>query len=366
MSNNIATPPFSVVFGFQRSSLASRMVFKACIGIFLWGIGLPQSVMAQAMPEMPPVPVEVEKVQQRPIHHGVVATGELKANRSVVLRSEIAGKVAALNLPEGKYVEEGTLLIALEDDIAKANLKQALAKQENSLANYKRLQALTKQGSGSVSQKDEAYAHLRADEASVELAKAQLARTKIKAPFSGIVGLKQISIGDYVDIGKALINLDDINSLLIDFKVPEKNLLELKENQTVEVTSEAVPGKVFAGKIYAISPQIDNVTRSIQARAMLHNDQKLLRPGLFAKVKVVFSSNQQALVVPEHAVFMQQNKNYVYRIIDNKAVLTEITVGAREQGFVEVLKGLTLNDKIAKSGRMRLFDGALVSEIASS
>lgn len=362
MSNNISArwgstfPAKSLLTGYRRLKASGLVLcLGACLNVTM--------LHAQNLPEMPPVPVEVENVQQKVINHGIVATGELKANRSVVLRAEIAGKVASLHLPEGKSVETGTVLVALEDDIAKASLKQAKAKQENSLANYKRLQTLMKKGSGSVSQKDEAYANLRSDEANVELAKAMLARTKIKAPFSGIVGLKQISVGDYVDIGKALINLEDIHSLLIDFKVPEKYLLELKEGQTVEVTSEAVPGKVFGGKIYAISPQIDNVTRSIQARALILNEQKLLRPGLFAKVKIVFSSNQQALVVPEHAVFMQQNKNYVYRILDNKAVMTEIKVGAREHGYVEVLKGLSLNDKIAKSGRMRLFDGATVSEI---
>lgn len=346
---------------------AEKTSKKPIILVILLGVmWLYSGLLLAAAPEMPPVPVEVEKVQQKEIHHGLSVTGELKANRSVILCSEASGKVASLHLPEGKFVEQGTILVALEADIATATLKQMVAKQENSLRNYKRLQLLAAKGSGSASQKDEAFATLRFDEASVELAKAQLARTKIKAPFSGIVGLRHISLGDYIEVGKPLVNLEDISSLLLDFKIPEKYLLELKEGQLVEVTSEAVPNQVFRGKIYAISPQIDNVTRSMQARAIIPNEKKILRPGLFAKVKVVFSSQPKAVVVPEQAVFMQQEKKFVYRVTNQKATLVEVATGTRENGMVEILKGLSVQDKVAKSGHMRLYDGATVSEINKS
>lgn len=323
---------------------------------------LPISLSAK-QPSAPPTPVESMKVQQSPIIHGVVSTGELKANRSITLKAEISGKVMNLNISEGKPVEQGTILIELDDAVAKATLNQMMAKHEFSLLKYNRFHTLAKSGTGSTSEKDEALATLRFDTANLDLAKAQFEKTKLKAPFAGILGLRQVDVGDYIDPGQALVNLDDISSLLVDFSIPEKYLSQLKEGQAIEITLEALPNQTYEGTIYAIAPQVDSVTRAIQARATLPNPHNNLRPGLFAKIKVVFEKNEQAMTVPEQSVFNLQEKSFVYRVIDNKAVLTEVTAGVRENGQVEILKGLSPQDTIVKTGRMRLFDGAAVVEV---
>ncbi len=317
-------------------------------------------LLAAEAPQMPPAAIETFKVEQKEVIHGVVSNGELRANRSVVIKSEIPGQIAHMNLAEGNKVEKGTLLIELSNTGEKATHNQTKAKLSHSKLKYERLQTLAQKGTGSKSERDEAYANVKIDEASVDHAKAQVDKTRLTAPFSGILGLRQVDVGDYIEPGQALINLDDTSSLLVDFRIPEKYLHQIKVGQVIQIMIEAIPGKVFSGEIYAIAPHIDSTTRTIQARATLPNTQGFLRPGLFAKIKIVFEKNQQALVVPEQALFMAHSKNYVYKIVNQKAILTEVTTGVRENGTVEILSGLTSKDVIAKSGHMRLFDGASI------
>jgi membrane fusion protein, multidrug efflux system len=321
------------------------------------------TLSAGGPPAMPPAPVEVAKPQQRSVAHGTVATGELKAIRSVTIKSEIPGKVTKLNLPEGQFVPQGKLLIELDEGVAKSTLNQMMAKFENSQRRYERLQVLKDKGVLSDSERDEAFSNYRFDKASVDLAKAHYEKTQIKAPFSGILGLKHIHVGENVDPGQTLITLTDTSTLYVDFNLPEHHFTQIKENQAVELQLDAIPQKTFAGKIYAISPQIDQRTHTIAARAAVANPENILRPGLFAKIKVVFSKNDAALTVPEQAVFNVQNKSFLYKIVDGKAALTEVNIGVRENGHVEVLKGITAKDSIAKSGHMKLYDGAQILDI---
>lgn len=313
--------------------------------------------------KMPPVPVETYKITNQEVVHGVVSTGELKANRSVIIKPEVSGKISSLNAPEGQLVQVGTVLIELDNGVAIANLKQAQSKFENSKLNYDRFQTLAKQGSGAASERDAALAALRFDEANVDLAKAALEKTRLKAPFSGILGLRKVDIGDYVDPGQELITIDDIGTLLVDFSIPEKYLAHIKVNQEVQITTEALPGQTFNAKIYAISPQIDMITHAIKARASLSNPRLILRPGLFAKVRVVFERIANAVRIPEQAILNMNNKTYVYVIQNSTAKLTEVKTGERDSGFVEIVSGLKSQDTIVKTGLMKLYDGAQILDV---
>lgn len=324
---------------------------------------IPTAVLASSA--MPPSPVELTKPKRALMINGVVATGELFANRAITLKPEMSGKIVALHLPEGKHVDAGTVLIELDSRVAKAQLQQAVAKHDNSKLRYQRLQSLVEKGTGSQSDRDEAYATMRFEEANVSLAKTQLEKTKIKAPFAGVLGLRQVSLGDYVDPGQALINLNDIQELLIDFSLPEKYLTELKSDQKIQVNVPSVPGIQFVGKIIALAPQINHANHSIQVRAQLSNPTQVLRPGLFAKVKVIFSENANAWMLPEQAVFSTQGKQYVYLVKNEQAQLQEVATGNRENGEVEIVKGLNAEDSIVKSGHMKLYPGAKVFEVKS-
>lgn len=330
--------------------------------VFLIGCLISSMVFAEDQ-KMPPVPVELFKISNQEMVHGVVSTGELKANRAVIIKPEVSGKISKLYAPEGQLVQAGTILIELDESVAAANLKQAQSKFENSKLNYERFQTLAKKGSGATSERDTAFAALRFDEGNVELAKAALEKTRLKAPFSGILGLRQVDIGDYVDPGQALISIDDIDTLLVDFSIPEKYLANIKVNQEVEITTEALPNRKFNAKIYAIAPQIDLITHAIKARASLNNPSLTLRPGLFAKVRVVFERISNAVRIPEQSILNMNNKTYVYLIQNNVAKLTEVKTGIREEGQVEILSGLKNQDIIVKTGLMKLYDGAQIMDV---
>lgn len=312
------------------------------------------------LPAAPPVYIESTLVTVQPLAHKIDAQGELKAFKSVVLQSDIAGKVVKLNLSEGKAVQADEPVIWLENSIYAAQLKQAQAKYNLSKVTYHRLKTLLEKGTGSASEVEQALASLEFDEASVELAAAQLNKTEIKAPFSGVLGLKDIDVGDYINPGQKLVELVDIAHLLVDFYLPEKYLSQLKEGLAVQIRVDSVPDQIFTGKVFAISPTLDPVLRALHVRALVENIDFRLKPGLFSRLSLILATFPEALTIPEQAVVYQENKVYVFKIVDGAAKLTEITLGIREMDFVQVVEGLASQDRIVLAGQVNLYDGARV------
>jgi membrane fusion protein (multidrug efflux system) len=193
------------------------------------------------------------------------------------------------------------------------------------------------------------------------LAKARLAKTELKAPFAGIVGLRRISAGDYVTPGQDLVNLEDITPLKADFRVAETYLPLVREGQPIKVEVDALPGKSFAGSVYAIDPRIDESGRSIVIRALLPNDEKMLKPGLFARVTLVVEERENAILVPEEALMPQQGGAAVYKVVDGKAEMTPVQTGLRRQGMVEITEGLRQGDVVITAGQMKIQPGAPVT-----
>lgn len=316
---------------------------------------------AAEMPnETPPVPIESVKVSEGTLYNIASAQGELKAEKSIILQSDIPGKVIDLHLTEGKSVQAGETIIKLEDSIYSAALKQAKAKHELSALKYERVKKLLAKGTGSSSEVEEALASLQFDEASVELATANVKKTRIIAPFSGVLGLKDVDIGDYISPGEPLVELVDISNILVDFYLPEKYLLQLKEGLPVQLQIDAIKSKTFMGKIYAISPALDSTLRAIHARAVFDNADFLLKPGLFSRLNIVFNTFENALTVPEEAILYKENSCYVYKIIEDKVALTEVRIGVKEKGMVQILSGLAKDDEIVLAGQIKLFDGAKI------
>lgn len=312
--------------------------------------------------EMPPVAIESTTVTQETLYNKVKAQGEIKAFKSVVLQSDIAGKVVSLNLQEGKPAKAEQIIVLLDDSIYKAQLKQATAKHEHSKITYERLKKLLDRGTGSASDVEEALASLQFDEASVELAAANLSKTKVKAPFAGILGLKDVDVGDYINPGQKLVELVDISSVLVDFYLPEKFLPLLKEGLQVRLLVDALKNQLFEGEIFAISPTLDPQLRAIHVRAVFKNKDMQLKPGLFSRLNIIFETFENALVLPEETIMYKDNKFYVYKIIDQKAKFTEVKLGVKENGHVQIVEGVEKDDKVVLSGQIKLFDGASVIE----
>lgn len=309
------------------------------------------------------IPVEVAKVRTDTVIRDIPAVGTLRSIESVIIRPEVAGRIDEIRFKEGAPVAKGDVLITLDDDIVRSQLTEARASLNLSKANYERAAQLFRQKVGSAQARDQALANMRVDEARVAVAEAQLDKTVIRAPFKGIVGLKKVSPGDYVNAGQDIVNLEQIDVLKVDFSVPELQLPALALGQTVNITVDALPGRSFAGKVYAIDPLVEAKGRSIAIRAHIDNAGHVLRPGLFTRISVVTARIEGALVVPEEAIVPVGQDSFVYRVADGKAAMTKVKIGVRRPGEVQVTEGLSGNDTVVVAGQIKLRDGVPVNPV---
>ncbi len=312
------------------------------------------------------VGVETVKVSASAFQDDIAAVGSLKSNESVVLRPEIAGRIAALHLREGMPVARGAELVALDAATQVAELRQAEANLALAQANYKRTEELYQKKFVSERARDESAASLKVLEAAVALARAKLQKTQLRAPFAGIVGIRNVSVGDYVKEGQELINIEDIDSLKVDFRLPESYLARLDKGQSVEVSTDAVPGQTFKGTLDAIDPLIDAAGRAISLRAHLANPELKLRPGMFVRVRLAFGGERQGLAVPEEALVPAGNDNYVFKVVEGKAQRAMVKIGQRRGPTVEIVEGLKAGDEVVTAGQLKLRDGVPVQATASN
>jgi len=309
------------------------------------------------------VPVEVAKVAQQPMPQTITAVGSLRSDESIVVRPEVAGRVSAIRFTEGQRVAKGATLVMLDPAINQAEVQQSRANLKLAQSKYDRAVDLAKSNFISGQAKDEAENNLRVAEAGLQLAEAKLAKTEIKAPFSGIIGLRVVSIGDYVKEGADVVNLESIDPLKVDFRVPETYLKQVQVGQSLQVQLDAVPGKTFDGKVFAVNPLVDAAGRSIVIRALVRNPDTSLRPGMFARVRLITKDQADAMVVPEQALVPQGTEQYVFKIVDNKAARVKVETGQRRDGKVEVIAGLVPGDLIVTAGQLKIRDGSPVSVI---
>ena len=305
----------------------------------------------------PAVVVEAVSASTASMPQMITAVGSLRSDESVTLRPEVAGRVVAIGFEEGRPVAKNAMLVRLDAAVNAAEVQQAKANLTLAKSKYERAIDLQKQGFISGQARDEAENNLKVAEAAEALAAARLAKTEIRAPFSGIIGLRSVSIGDYVKEGQDMVNLESIDPLKVDFRVPEIYLKQVQVGQTLEVGLDALPGKTYQGKVTAINPLVDAAGRAIVIRAIVRNPDTALRPGMFARVKLLTREAQDALVLPEQALVPQGEDQYVFRVVDGKALRTKVEVGQRRDSRVEILKGVAPGDTIVTAGQLKLRDG---------
>ncbi|MBZ0215262.1 MAG: efflux RND transporter periplasmic adaptor subunit [Fimbriimonadaceae bacterium] len=327
---------------------------------------LPPLLAQGAGQEPPPVPVDTRQVSVVSVSDEVSAVGSILSNESVVIKPEVAGIIVKIGFEEGSRIEKGQLLVALEDSVNQAQIQQAEAEQRLAERTYERAKNLLELRSGTARTLDEALARFQSATAALELAKANQEKTQITAPFSGILGLRRVSIGTYVTPGQALVNLEDIDTVKIDFNVAERYLSALQPGLEIKISVDAYPGRTFTGSIYAIDPQIDINGRSIAVRARAQNTDRLLRPGLFARVTVALEVRPAAIMIPESAIVPRGEDRFVFRIVDGKAVMTKVATGVRRGGEVEIVEGLNAEDMVVTVGHQKIRDGAAVNPISEN
>lgn len=304
--------------------------------------------------------VEAARVKVVKLVDDAQAVGSLRSRRSVVLRPEVSGRITQLNFTDGQRVRKGQVLVQFDDQLPLAQVQQSLAELSIAQANQKRNQELVAQNFVSQRSLDESAANLQVAQARLSLARATAARLKIVAPFDGIAGIRQVNPGDYLKDGADIVNIEDIDAVFVDFRLPERFQNKLKRGQTALVDMDALPGRKYTAVVQAIDPLIDANGRSVAVRACIDNRQLQLRPGMFARVNAVFGERDNARVIPEEALVPQGDKQYVIKLQPGPEAQTwvarrvAVQVGIRRPGQAEITSGLEPGDMVVTTGQQRL------------
>ena len=304
--------------------------------------------------------VEVAKVTSITLVDETQSVGSLRSRQGVMLRPEVAGRVSKILFNDGQRVRKGQLLVQFDDQLQSAQVSQAKAEMSIAAANHKRNQELVAQNFISKRSLDESAAALEVAQAKLDLAVATWQRLKIVAPFDGVTGLRQVNVGDYLKDGTDVVNIEDIDAVLVDFRLPERFQAKVRPGQKAQLTVDALPGRPFTAVVQAVDPLIDANGRSVGVRGCIDNRQQQLRPGMFARVNAVFGARPSALVIPEEAIVPQGGRTFVVKVVPGDKPDTVVSqrvavkVGLRQPGKVEIVEGLELDDTVVVAGHQRL------------
>jgi len=317
-----------------------------------------------------PPSVEIARVELARLTDETRAVGSLRSRRGVVLRPEVSGRITQLNFTDGQRVRKGQVLVQFDDQLPQAQIQQSQAELSIAQANQKRNQELVAQNFISQRSLDESAANLQVAQAKLALARATAARLKIVAPFDGIVGIRQVNVGDYLKDGADIVNIEDIDAIYVDFRLPERFQSKVRRGQTAVLDIDALPGRSYTAQIQAIDPLIDANGRSVGIRGCIDNRALQLRPGMFARVTTLFGVRDNASVIPEEAIVPQGGKQFVIKLLSGPDEGTrttqrvEVKVGLRSPGKVEILQGLEPGDTVVRTGQQRVQkDGTVVTVV---
>lgn len=306
-----------------------------------------------------PVPVKGVIVSTKTFANAISVTGSIDANEGVQIHPEVQGLVRAIAFQEGSSVTKGQILVRVDDSELKAQLSQAVTKENLAKETQFRALQLFEKEAISREERDQAVADYKSLHAQTELIRAQLAKTIIKAPFSGKIGLRSISIGDYVTPTTNIASLVNNNPVKITFTVPEKYAVQLKVQTEITFTV-AGSNKKHAAKVYALEPQIDPNTRTLQLRAHAENNNGELIPGSFAAITLPLNKLNNAILIPTESVVPIQDGKKVYLVKAGKATEQKIETDTRTDSSVVVSAGLHQGDTVITTGLMTIKQGTPV------
>lgn len=304
-------------------------------------------------------PVKVTSVVSQTFPVTIEALGTAKANESVTITAQRADIIASVNFEDGERVKAGQLLVQLNDREERARVQELEANIAEAERQYKRIKNLAKSSAASEQLLDEQQAKVKALQAQLDVAQAQLTDLQIRAPFTGVLGIREVSKGALVRPADVITTLDDVSLIKVDFSVAENQLASLADGQRVMATSVAYPGEQFEGEITSIDSRIDPVTRAIMVRAQINNESNKLRPGMLLTITLE-KEVLQTLVIPEKALVPIQDTQYVYVANGNKVEQRVVIIGERKPGLVQVIKGLKEGERVVSEGTLRVQDGSPV------
>lgn len=290
----------------------------------------------------------------------IESIGTAKADESVTLAAKVTETVRKVNFQDGDQVKAGDILVELTRAEDSALLDEAKANLLEAEQQYDRIKDLVSRGSIAQARLDEQTALRDSARARVEALAARLKDRLIRAPFTGVLGFRQVSPGTLVQPNTPIVNIDDIDIIKLDFAVPEQFLSALEVGQEVEGRAAAYDGRIFKGRLASVGSRVDPTTRTVTGRALINNADHLLRPGMLLVVAVI-RERAERLAVPEGALIPVQDTQQVYVVADGKATLRRVEIGRRQPGVVEITSGLSAGEQVVVQGMVRLFDGAPVA-----
>ena len=353
--------PFKPTVLPQRTLSARRFALISLLGL-AWVLSAHGAEPA-GKPAAKPMglPVKAAVARSGTVTAEITAVGTLLADESVVIRPEVAGRVTAIHFKEGQTVGAGMRLVTLDATEVRAQVDATRADERLSAQRAQRAAELFTKNFISQQALDDAREAYRKATARRQEDEARLAKTEIRAPFAGTVGLRQVSAGAYLRAGDDIVRLDRIDALKLDFRVPEVFLGRLRKDQPVALRVDAYPGENFTGQVYALETTVDDKTRTVLTRARVANPGGRLKPGMFARVTLELGSRANAVLVPEQALVPRGDRNFVFKVIEGRAALAEVAIGSRSPGEVEITKGVAAGEIVVTDGQMKLQNGTPVT-----
>ncbi|MFN6943817.1 MAG: efflux RND transporter periplasmic adaptor subunit [Cytophagaceae bacterium] len=349
----------------MKKSLRS-IVYIALAAVVIFLIALPkirssEDASAQKFKASAPqaVPVKVVITQGVVLDNTIKATGSVMANEEVILQPEAAGRVTKIYFNEGEYVKQGTLLLKIEDSELQAELSKVIHQKKLAEEQEKRQKTLLSKGGVSQSEYDVAQNELNILKSEEVLLRARIAKTELRAPFSGMIGLRNISLGSNVTTSTTIASIQDINKLKIEFSVPQKYAAQVRKGQQVSYTINGLE-QGFNASIYAIDPKIDPNSRTIMVRALSTSHSKTVYPGAFANVEIILDKIEDGIVVPAEAIVPDIRGHKVYLYKNGQVEIRPVEIGTRKENSVYLSKGLASGDTVITSGMLQLRPGSQV------
>ncbi len=333
-------------------------------GIFGWKYHQSREMSARAATPPPPATVSAVEVRHENWQPYLYAVGSLVASQGVHVTNEVAGQVRGIRFESGQEVQKGDLLLQLDDSVDQAALEGRLAESRLAKVDFRRKAKLLKDKSVSRSEYDEAKANLDNAEAQVASRRALIEKKQIRAPFAGLLGIRQVDLGEFLAPGSHIVPLEALDPIYVDYALPERNFAALHVGQTVMIEVQAYPEQGFQGRIQALNPGIDPGTRSIKIRAVVENPDARLRPGMFARVRTQLPQRQGLLTLPQTAITYNPYGDSVFVIENDDGRLRvqrrQIKTGEVREGRVDVMKGLKLGEQVVSAGHVKLRNGQQV------
>ncbi|MEO8478331.1 MAG: efflux RND transporter periplasmic adaptor subunit [Gemmatimonadota bacterium] len=308
----------------------------------------------------PASPVEVAAAIPDTVVDAIIATGEIEPLQQIELSADVDGRVTAILFREGARVSAGAPLIKVDDAELQAQVARATADRDLARQGLERTRVLVADKAASQADFERAEATSRSAEASLALLQVRLDRTTVRAPFAGVIGVRRVSVGDYVTPQRALLSLQTVSPQRAVFQVPERYATDLRRGQEVTFRVAALTGRTFTGRVDFVNPVVTLPGRSITVKALVDNPDGALQAGMFIEARLATETRAAATVIPEEAISPAAGASFVWVVIDGKATRREVELGVRTPGFVEIRKGVDLGEQVVVGGGERLYEGALV------